>query len=181
MTACRLNSAERGAFDLSTLPVRQIERIEVLRGAGAALPRSDAVGGVISITTRRPEAAGVPALDGSLTAGSHGTSAATRVGIGGDRRTARGSRGYSRLRSTDDFSFQPVLPTERRPSARLRNLPPPSEPSVHTRLNAGFVEDSGLLSGGFDLGPSARLEEPSTSTARTAASRAASGGKAVPT
>ncbi|HXZ86737.1 MAG TPA: TonB-dependent receptor plug domain-containing protein, partial [Myxococcota bacterium] len=51
----RLNEAERGGVDLSTLPLRQVERIEVLPGAGAQRWGSDAVGGVISITTRRPE------------------------------------------------------------------------------------------------------------------------------
>ena len=38
-TACGSNSAERGTVDLSTLPLRQIERIEVLRGGRRAALR----------------------------------------------------------------------------------------------------------------------------------------------
>jgi outer membrane receptor protein involved in Fe transport len=155
----RMNSAERGGFDLSTLPVRQIERIEVLRGAGAQRYGSDAVGGVISITTRRPEEGDEPAADASLTAGSYET-------FGGDgslsaaNERARGLVSYSRLRSTNDFDFDTVPPVRAagggggRPGATL----PSNEPSEHQRLNAGFVEDSGLLRGGFDFGPHTRLD-----------------------
>ncbi len=55
----RLNSAHRGAVDLSTLSLRTIERIEVIRGGGSARYGSDAIGGVIVMTSRRPEGTGV--------------------------------------------------------------------------------------------------------------------------
>ena len=48
----RLNSAQLGSVDLSTIPLRQVDRIEVLRGGGSARFGSDAESGVISITTR---------------------------------------------------------------------------------------------------------------------------------
>ena len=55
----RLNSPQNGQFNLSDLPVplSEIERIEVLRGPASTLYGSNALGGVIQIITRRPEAA----------------------------------------------------------------------------------------------------------------------------
>jgi iron complex outermembrane receptor protein len=153
----RLNSAERGAFDLSTLPVRQVERIEVLRGAGAQRYGSDAVGGVISITTRRPEENGEPEADASLTAGSYETYGGD-LSVSGANDWANGLASYSRLRSTNDFDFTPLAPLVPVRGGGRPGVVPQAEPTTRKRLNAQFVEDSGLLSGGFALGPSARLE-----------------------
>ncbi len=41
-------------FDLSTVPLSGIERIEIVRGPMSALYGSDAIGGVVNIITRRP-------------------------------------------------------------------------------------------------------------------------------
>ncbi len=137
----RLNSAQRGAVDLSTIPLRQVERIEVLRGGGSARFGSDAAGGVISITTRTAESA-EPAADASLVAGTHET-------LGGDLAlSGGGERGnvlatFSRLRSDNDYRF------EIEPPARGRGN---SEPEQHTRLNADFVENAGLLRGSLATG-----------------------------
>lgn len=53
----RMNSPQSGSFDFSTLPVplEEIERIEIVRGASSALYGADAVGGVINIITKRPQ------------------------------------------------------------------------------------------------------------------------------
>lgn len=48
-----LNSAFSGNVDLSTIPIDDIERIEVLRGPFSAIYGSGALGGVISIVTRQ--------------------------------------------------------------------------------------------------------------------------------
>ncbi len=44
-----------GQLDIAQIPVDQIERVEVVKGATSALYGSDAMGGVINIFTRRPE------------------------------------------------------------------------------------------------------------------------------
>ena len=48
-----LNDARGGGYDLSSVAVEDIERIEVLRGAHSAVFGSDAMGGVINIVTKR--------------------------------------------------------------------------------------------------------------------------------
>lgn len=48
----RLNTASEGAARLENLPLSQIERIEVIRGAQSSLYGADAIGGVIQIFTR---------------------------------------------------------------------------------------------------------------------------------
>ncbi len=55
----RLNKPGDGLFDLNTLPVpiENIERVEILRGASSALYGADAMGGVINIITKIPDQA----------------------------------------------------------------------------------------------------------------------------
>lgn len=49
----RANDANQGQFDFSQLRADDIERIEVIRGGNSSQYGSDALGGVIAITTRR--------------------------------------------------------------------------------------------------------------------------------
>ncbi len=51
----RVGSASLGNKDFSTIPVAQIERIEIVKGPRASLWGSDAIGGVIQIFTRKLE------------------------------------------------------------------------------------------------------------------------------
>jgi vitamin B12 transporter len=64
-------SDSTGAADISQLLAGDIERIEVLRGAQSGLYGSDAIGGVISITTRKGQ--GPAKATASLEGGSFGT------------------------------------------------------------------------------------------------------------
>lgn len=80
----RLGSATIGTPDLSMLPLADIERIEILRGAASALYGSDAIGGVIHIITRKGK--GPLRVTGETGFGSYG---AWRLGgtvSGGDER-----------------------------------------------------------------------------------------------
>lgn len=80
----RVNSAVQGLYDFAHLPLAQIERIEIVRGPRASLWGSDAVGGVIQIFTRDPEAAFVEARGGS-----HG-----RVGMDAGASWSRGDSSF---------------------------------------------------------------------------------------
>jgi vitamin B12 transporter len=57
-------------FDLNLVPLNQVERIEILKGAQSTLYGSDAIGGVINIITKSK---GSPFVSGALSYGSYGT------------------------------------------------------------------------------------------------------------
>ena len=77
----RVASANTGATAFEHLPLDQIERIEIVRGPRASYYGSDAIGGVIAITTRERDGAA-----GMLRIGSHGrVAAAAAYGASGER------------------------------------------------------------------------------------------------
>lgn len=67
----RISENESATARLSAIPLDSIERIEILRGAGAVLYGGGATGGTINIVTRSP-LAGPLSGTVSATAGSHG-------------------------------------------------------------------------------------------------------------
>lgn len=85
------------AFDFSNLTTDNIERIEILRGAQSTLYGSDAIGGVIHITTRR--GVGKPRHFASLEGGSYDT---YKLAVGSDGMV--GKVGYSLSASQFDTS-----------------------------------------------------------------------------
>jgi iron complex outermembrane receptor protein len=72
----KINAADQSGADFSSLPLNQVERIEVIRGANAVRYGSGAVGGVINILTRQPEPG--MALNANGRAGSYST---TETGV----------------------------------------------------------------------------------------------------
>jgi vitamin B12 transporter len=66
-----VNSGTLGSYDFANLTTDNIERIEILRGNQSMLWGSDAMGGVINITTKRGE--GKPNLSGFAEYGSFNT------------------------------------------------------------------------------------------------------------
>jgi len=77
----RIASTNTGAAAFEHLPIDQIERIEIVRGPRASYYGSDAMGGVIAVTTRERNGAG-----GLLRIGSNGRfGAAAGYGASGER------------------------------------------------------------------------------------------------
>ncbi len=60
-----VQQASGKGYDLSSIPVEQVERIEVLKGAASTLYGADAMAGVVNIVTRKPlgEKSGAAAME----------------------------------------------------------------------------------------------------------------------
>lgn len=82
----RAGSASLGTPSLQTLPLDQIERIEIVRGPRSSLYGADAVGGVIHIFTRRGASGFEPSVSASY--GSHNTRDLS-VDLGGGSKATR--------------------------------------------------------------------------------------------
>lgn len=67
----RWNAPDLSGPDFSSIPLEQIERIEILRGPGTVLYGDGAVGGVIQIITKKGEGGAAGLVHGSV--GSYGT------------------------------------------------------------------------------------------------------------
>lgn len=92
----RINPADMAGPDLSTVALDQIERVEIVRGAGTVLYGNGAVGGVVNIITRRPEEK--LQANAKLEAGSYdtyNTTVSAGGAIGGFRLTALGSLAFT--------------------------------------------------------------------------------------
>lgn len=76
----RLNAPDLSGADFLSIPLGQVERIEIIRGGGAVLYGNGAVGGIINIITKKPE----EKLTAKVSAGSGSfESYGTRAYIGG--------------------------------------------------------------------------------------------------
>ncbi len=110
----RVSSASAGIPPLESIPLAQVDRIEILRGPASALYGADAIGGVIQIFTRRGR--GAPALNafagvgtmwtGEVDVGVTGTTEALAYSLGGGYYS---TQGYSATNSaqTQPFAFNP--------------------------------------------------------------------------
>ncbi len=67
----RIYGGHQDAVDINSYPVQMVERIEIVKGPGASLYGSEAMGGVINIITRNPEEK--PVLGASVEMGSRNT------------------------------------------------------------------------------------------------------------
>ncbi|WP_157271410.1 TonB-dependent receptor domain-containing protein [Azohydromonas aeria] len=76
----RVDSQSTGGPQWEQVPIEQIERVEVLRGPGAAVYGSDAIGGVVQLFTKR--GAGPARLSAGVSVGSHDTRQ-VRAGLSG--------------------------------------------------------------------------------------------------
>jgi vitamin B12 transporter len=79
----RVGSASLGTVSLQTISVKQIERIEIVRGPRSSLYGADAIGGVIHIFTRQGKSGLHPSVNASY--GNHNTKdLSVNLGVGGD-------------------------------------------------------------------------------------------------
>jgi len=138
----RLNSAQSGGVDLSTIPPELIERIEIQRGGGSVQTGSDAIGGVVNIITRRPSAN--PITTATVSGGSFGTwnASVTRTGRLGDTELVLGYEGF---RTDGDYEFQPA-------DRELGGVPVPSPRGSVERINNHSERHSLLTRVGRDFG-----------------------------
>lgn len=166
----RISENELSSADLSSIPLAGIERIEILRGAGAVLYGGGATGGTINIITRAA-APGTEEARVTGTAGSYGT-----AGLAVDLRKGGETFGISvhadhrqsdNYRRQNDLRQQSVggeltwrMPTGRvflRFSAGQQDLQlpgslPESRAAIDPRAATRFGEWSGLDSSRVSLG-----------------------------
>lgn len=106
----RYGSTTAGTAALEHIPVDQIERIEVLRGAASSLFGADAIGGVVQIFTR--QAAGEPQIEISMAGGNLGQQQG-RISVSGQHQGTQASltvahqqlSGVSAIRRPDPNGF----------------------------------------------------------------------------
>ncbi|MGD8780596.1 MAG: TonB-dependent receptor [Ignavibacteria bacterium] len=100
----RLNNAQDGSVDLSSIPLDAVEKIEVVKGGNSAMYGSDAVGGVINIITK--SMARKNKLDFSLN-GMYGTynTQAYDVSVGQGIKNFDYFVSYSRTQTDGDYEY----------------------------------------------------------------------------
>lgn len=142
----RLNEADLSGADLSTVPLAQIRRIEIVRGGGAVRYGNGAVGGVVNILTRRA-APGPASLELQSTTGSYDTWD-RRVAVSGGagivsaavQASDRGTDGYRRNGGVRAQDF----------AAELRLTPERATGLVDLHLRAATHDDESGLPGPVD-------------------------------
>jgi len=124
-------------FDFGQLPTADIERIEVLRGPQSGLYGADAIGGVISIITKKGE--GPPKVTGMVEGGSFGTLNQTASLSGSDARFSYAFN-VAHLHTNDT----PVTPPELLPPGRHANGDRYDNWTYSTKLGADLSENLAL-------------------------------------
>ncbi|HEY6026233.1 MAG TPA: TonB-dependent receptor [Pseudolabrys sp.] len=127
-------SITNGAFDFGHLLTGDIATIEVLRGPQSGLYGSDAIGGVIAITTKKGE--GPPKATASLEAGSFGTFNQT-MGVSGSQANFNYAFNVVHFRSTSI----PVTPLDLLKPGQTRNNDSYDNWTYSTKLNLGLADN----------------------------------------
>ena len=125
------------SFDFGQLLTGDIARIEVLRGPQSGLYGSDAIGGVISITTK--QGSGPPKAFASVEGGSFGTFN-QHVGFGGSQENFNYVFNVQHFRSTDT----PVTPLNQLAPGEHRNNDSYDNWTYSTKLGASLTDTFGV-------------------------------------
>lgn len=151
------NSTALSGSSLQYLPLNNVERIEIVRGAASAIYGADAIGGVINIITRKAEPG--LRLDGYAGAGSRDTRQGDLAVSGGDERWR--FRLHVNSLNTDGFSSRRGASNRDADDDRYRNEGYGGSLSFHPSeghsVGVSFLEQSGTVqydsfggSGNFD-------------------------------
>jgi iron complex outermembrane receptor protein len=105
----RVNGIDLSGVDWTQIPLDQVERIEIVRGAGSVLFGDNAVGGVVNIITKRPEktfSANAEAVGGSYGYNRESTSVSGKWGplsaiLNASHNSTEGYRENGFLRAAD--------------------------------------------------------------------------------
>ncbi len=143
----RLNSAQSGTVDLTTIPLSVVERVEIVRGGGGIQQGSDAVGGVVDITTRR--VGSEPESHAIVSGGSFGTYQAS-VSQSGRIGGVEVLGAYDFFRTDGDYRFPPG-------DVIIDGEPLPDVSESIPRVNNDSENHSGLISLARDFGEKLRL------------------------
>jgi vitamin B12 transporter len=135
-------STPTGTFEFANLLTGAVQQVEVLRGPQSGLYGSDAIGGVVAVTTR--SGSGPPRLDASLEGGSFATFNQAAELSGGGRRLSY-AFDLEHLRS----AAIPVTPLDLLPPGQARNDDAYDNLTAATKLGL-------KLSDRFDVGLVAR-------------------------
>ncbi len=100
----RLGRSSMGGADLSTVPLSQVERIEIIRGARASIYGSDAVAGVINIITRSDKSEHVAQINMNTGSSGYSNVDASAKGNVTSQDHLKGGANYSR---DNGFNVQP--------------------------------------------------------------------------
>jgi len=138
----RLNTAQSGTVDLSTIPRDLLEKIEISRGGGSVQTGSDAIGGVVNLVTRSPS--GRPSTSATFTGGSWSTYEGSLVQTG---RVAGFdvAAGYQGFGTDGDWRFQAA-------DREIDGVPLPSPQGTFTRINNDREAHAALLRVARDTG-----------------------------
>jgi iron complex outermembrane receptor protein len=138
----RLDSAQSGVVDLSTIPADLLERIEVSRGGGSVQQGTGAIGGVINFVTRRPGTEPRTVVTGSLASFGTGQGSAVHAKRYGEWEVTGAYEGFT---TRGDWEFQ-------RPVTKFGNTIIVPDPPTLTRINNEAEYQTGLVRIGRDLG-----------------------------
>ncbi len=127
-------STPNGAFDFANLLTGDVERIEILRGPQSGLYGSDAIGGVIAITTKKGE--GPPKVTARLEGGSFGTFNQS-AGVSGSQDRIDYAFHVLHLRSTDN----PVTPLDLLAPGEMRNNDSYDNKTYSAKLGAKVTDN----------------------------------------